>query len=599
MQLLEERRMDDKRRDLSAIGSHMAFEVERTLDRSLASTYALATTIRKRESVLRNNFDSVAANLIETYGGVDSLQLAPGGVVSQIYPLEGNEAAIGHDLLSDPARRGEALAAIESRELTLAGPFTLVQGGVAMIGRLPVFIPDDSGEDRFWGFTIGLIRMPTLLDAAILAPTHENGYDFELSRVLPDTGQPDTFFRSSDNDIQDAMTFAIEVPNGAWTLRLAGANAGRPLWLPMAEVIPVVLIGALLAGVLYIYLLPVAQRRRAADALRESRERWTVVDNANDAIFMNVNGERIFTNRAYWVLLGLEDRSGEVGVPVDQFEDHILPEDRELVRERAKARLRGEKVPSVYEYRIRRPDGEIRDVETSVQLIEYEAQPTILAFLRDVTERKAAENALRESEERYRAVVDNSKDAIVVNQDLRRVFVNQAFLDIHGLDDFSQASGIPVDEFFLPEDKPKVRERALARQEAESLTDFSLSRIRKPDGEIRIVEATGARIIWRGRPASLGVLRDVTERVRTEEALAETEQRLKRVLGTLPIIAFALDRDGIFTLSEGRGLMATGLEAGEVVGQSIFDRHASHSDTINAVQKAFAGEASETSLELG
>ena len=70
-----------------------------------------------------DDFDSVASELIEAYGGIDSLQLAPGGIVSQIYPLKGNERAIGHDLLNDPARRSEARMAVESGRLTLAGPF--------------------------------------------------------------------------------------------------------------------------------------------------------------------------------------------------------------------------------------------------------------------------------------------------------------------------------------------------------------------------------------------------------------------------------------------------------------------------------------------
>ncbi len=65
--------------------------------------------------------------------------LAPNGVVTQIYPLAGNEAAIGHDLLNDPRRRTEARAAIESRKLTLAGPFRLIQGGIAE-GRMDTLV---------------------------------------------------------------------------------------------------------------------------------------------------------------------------------------------------------------------------------------------------------------------------------------------------------------------------------------------------------------------------------------------------------------------------------------------------------------------------
>ena len=107
------------------------------------------------------NFDALADNIIANYGGISSLQLAPQGIVTQIYPLEGNEKAIGHNLLKDPARRTEALKTIQSRKLTLAGPFELIQGGKAVIGRLPVFSADKDGTDNFWGFTIVLILIWT------------------------------------------------------------------------------------------------------------------------------------------------------------------------------------------------------------------------------------------------------------------------------------------------------------------------------------------------------------------------------------------------------------------------------------------------------
>ena len=185
VRLVEDGRLDDKRRDLDTIGSTLAYSLQRQLDRSLSSTFALASMVRQRDTPIVDSFDSIAADMISSYGGIDSLQLAPDGIVSLIYPLEGNEAAIGHDLLDDPARRVEALAAIESRELTLAGPFTLVQGGVAVIGRLPVFVPDGAGGDRFWGFTITLIRLPTLLGATNLEQAKDMPTSFLESTRIP------------------------------------------------------------------------------------------------------------------------------------------------------------------------------------------------------------------------------------------------------------------------------------------------------------------------------------------------------------------------------------------------------------------------------
>lgn len=135
--LSERHRGEQQSKTLREIGTAQARLLERQLDRSLSSTFALASVLRQNGKI--DNFDALAAEIIKSYGGINNLQLAPNGVVTKIYPLAGNEAAIGHDLLNDPQRRTEALAAIESRKLTLAGPFTLLQGGVGVIGRLTVF----------------------------------------------------------------------------------------------------------------------------------------------------------------------------------------------------------------------------------------------------------------------------------------------------------------------------------------------------------------------------------------------------------------------------------------------------------------------------
>ena len=390
VQLIEERRVGEKRRDVSTIGSGMAFEVERALDRSLASTYALASVVRERESVVWDNFDLIAASMIETFGGVDSLQLAPGGVVSKIYPLEGKEAAIGHDLLNDPARRAEALAAIESRQLTLAGPFTLVQGGIATIGRLPVFVPDDSGEEHFWGFTIALIRMPTLLDAAMLHRTDVQKYDFKLSRVHPDTGQPDTFFISSDRELSDEMAFAIPVPNGNWTLHLE-SDLGRAPWLLAAQVVPAILIATLLAIVFYIYLLRADERSRAEKALQESEERYRrLVELSPDAIVVVSEGKIVFANPAEATLMGASSAEELIGKsPIGL----LHPEDRTAVEERLR-RIDGTGEAShVNEGKIVRLDGKVRDIEAAGAPITYQGKKSVQIIIRDITARKRLEEA--------------------------------------------------------------------------------------------------------------------------------------------------------------------------------------------------------------
>ena len=133
---------------LAIVWQGAAFALEQQRSRSLSATYALASVVRQHGRV--DDFEALAAEMLPIYGGLSSLQLAAGGVVTQVYPLAGNETVLGHNLLDDPDRRLQARAALESRQLTVAGPFRLRQGGIGVVGRLAVFVPDAGapGQER-------------------------------------------------------------------------------------------------------------------------------------------------------------------------------------------------------------------------------------------------------------------------------------------------------------------------------------------------------------------------------------------------------------------------------------------------------------------
>lgn len=134
-------------------------------------------------------------------------------------------------------------------------------------------------------------------------------------------------------------------------------------------------------------------------------------------------------------------------------------------------------------------------------------------------ERQRLQQDLEEQREHYRALVENSADAISLVVGTTRVFVNRAFLAIHGLDDRSQVEGHPLDKYVLPEDRPLVRERAAARQRGEPVPKLNEYRIRRPDGEVRVVETSAVAVTYKGQPAALSVARDITARKQAEEEL--------------------------------------------------------------------------------
>lgn len=204
---------------MSDIVNSQASALERRISRSLATTYILAQEIKRNKGEFVD-FEAYADEVLKAIGGVSNLQLAPNGVISKIHPLHGNEKAIGHNILQDDRRRDEAIQAVKEKRLILAGPFDLVQGGVAIIGRNPVFLKQQ-GNEYFWGFASALIFIDDLLSVSDLELLESKGYSYQLSRKHPDTGEVDIFARSKADMWDDVFEVNVNVPNATWVLRLS------------------------------------------------------------------------------------------------------------------------------------------------------------------------------------------------------------------------------------------------------------------------------------------------------------------------------------------------------------------------------------------
>lgn len=246
-----------------AVASSYAHLLQEQLNRSLSATYALAAVLSQGRGEI-DNFDALAANMLHLYGGgISALQLARKGVISDIVPMAGNEAAFGHNLLADPERNKEAFTAVETHKLTLAGPFFLRQGGLGIVGRLPVFLPDASGQEQFWGFTTAVIKIPDLLAASKIHDIAASGYDYELSRINPGHHQREVFARSSETPLEDAVSVTLEVPNGQWRLSLSRSegwySSPAAIFLQAIVIVAVAATAALL--VYYILRQPYPSRR--------------------------------------------------------------------------------------------------------------------------------------------------------------------------------------------------------------------------------------------------------------------------------------------------------------------------------------------------
>ena len=218
----------------------------------------------------------------------------------------------------------------------------------------------------------------------------------------------------------------------------------------------------------------------------------------------------------------------------------------------------------------------------------------------DTTDRRRAEDALRESEERFRSLVQNVSDIIVVlDEEGTIVYESPAVERVLG---FTQEERIGVGAFGLihPEDRARVAEVFSTYRDRPGPFPPVEYRVRDRGGAWRRLEAVGENLLH--DPAIKGVVinsRDVTERRRTEEALRQSEELLRTVVTNAPVVLFSLDSEGIFTLSTGRGLETLGLDPDELAGRSVFDVYAGAPGVLDDVRQALAGEEFVGTSEVG
>lgn len=216
---VENQRMESGRLNAELLAQSYAQRIQDRLQSALTAAYVVGAAVRQSHGKLEN-FDDLAADVMANFPAVSAVQLAPDGIITQCFPLRGNEAAIGHNLLKDRDRNREAQIAIATKRLTMAGPFDLVQGGVGAVARLPVFL-DGKEEQTFWGFATVLIRIPSLLDATGIGDLQKSGYDFEIWRSKPDSDERYVFARHGSAPPMQPVEYSITVPNGRWILSLS------------------------------------------------------------------------------------------------------------------------------------------------------------------------------------------------------------------------------------------------------------------------------------------------------------------------------------------------------------------------------------------
>ena len=273
-----------------------------------------------------------------------------------------------------------------------------------------------------------------------------------------------------------------------------------------------------------VLLSDITERKEAETALKSNEEKYrTLFKSAGEGIGIIQDGIFKLVNPKLVQLLGYSEEE-ILSTPVTMF---IHPDDIDLVMERNKRRLKGEIFDNVYQFKAITKSGDTRWVEISTVLIEWEGRSATLDYYSDVTAFKQSEMALQESEEKYRSVVENAREVILISVDGIIKFANRRATELSGYT-IEELGSRPFIEYIHADDRRMAADRYLQWLKGLDVPKTNTVRIVFKHGDIRLIKLSEVLITWEGRPAILSFLTDITN-LRRLEAEQQRVARLEAV----------------------------------------------------------------------
>ncbi len=310
-----------------------------------------------------------------------------------------------------------------------------------------------------------------------------------------------------------------------------------------------------------VFTSDVTEHKQMEEAIKERDAQYrNLVEESFDGIMVTKETKITFVNSSLCQMLGYSKEELE-GMDYRQLPH---PDFSDAAHERALARMRGESVPSHYELKFQRKDGSAFEGEIHSRAVEIRGAPGVQVWIRDITERKNAEESLRQSEERYRATFNNAAVGIdLVDSDLRLLEANDTLLDFLGYTR-AELSNLTIYDVTHPADIESTRtfSHAIVRGDAE---DFRLEKryVRK-DGSVVWADTSVSAIRDQAGQyvASVGVIVDITSRKKSEEARVRLATAIEQAAEAILIT----DSEGTIAYANPAFENTTGYSRQEAIG---------------------------------
>lgn len=312
------------------------------------------------------------------------------------------------------------------------------------------------------------------------------------------------------------------------------------------------------------YVRDITQRKRVEEELKQSEEKYRLlIHNIQEGVFIIQDAKMRFANETFAKITGYR-REEIIGM---DFRDFVAPEDLEMVQDRYYRRQKGEDIPQEYEFHMLHKGGEKTLVNMSVGIVTYLGRVASMGILKDITERKRAEKLIKQSEEKYRNLVELTTDIIyITDKDRKHVFMNDAgYRVLEALP--QEVIGYHWSEWVYPDDREKSFKRFQEMiEKGIDVFEFENRYLSKSGRVINVLH--NVRLLRNGEGEVIGVqgiARDITERKRQEESLRLFSETVESAPDGVQII----DLDGRIIYSNKAVGKIYGFSHDELIGKKV------------------------------
>lgn len=259
------------------------------MDEYVTCSNILENVILAGYELNEDGFSTLASMLPNKDGVVKAFELAPKGVIAEVYPMKENAEVIGLDLLADHERAVEARLAKESTKYTMAGPFELKQGGNGALLFNPVYQRNAAGQQEFWGFIVLVIDWDKFVANMGLDRLSEADYCYTIWTEDQRTGEPNVLVQCPHTLPKDRLTVSYTLPNDSWHFDIIPSDGWIPRSYWMYDIVISYILSLLISALFYLFFVKRYHEQQYAEKLQLSAAEAQEASEAKTRFLFNMS----------------------------------------------------------------------------------------------------------------------------------------------------------------------------------------------------------------------------------------------------------------------------------------------------------------------